>query len=115
MDPKVLTTAYLFMLAHTDIEPRRFEEINISLNEKLDSCSCKNVGQTPSDIVKAVLVDKLASIEGVDRIYIQNENGYQFETLGKRINGAGPVTVLIISNKKIGLEPIGDESLTKRT
>lgn len=100
MDPKVLTTAYLYMLAHTDIEPRKFEEINTLLRDKIDSCSCESSGQAPSDIVKVVLVDKLAGIEGVETLRILNENGYQFETLGRRVNGVGPVTVLIIDEGK---------------
>jgi hypothetical protein len=102
MDPKVLTTAYLYMLAHTAIDSKKFEEINSLLRKKLEGCSSRNKDQAPSDIVKAVLVDKLTSIQGVDKLCILDESGYQFETLGMRVNGVGPVTVLIISEQKGG-------------
>lgn len=104
MDIKVLTTAYLYLLAHTEIAPMEFEKISTMLTEKINSCSRDSSGQAPVDFVKSVLVDRLAGIEGVDRIFIFNGHGYRFETVGRRINGVGPATVLIIPMEEEKIE-----------
>lgn len=95
MNIKNLTNAYLLELAHTDIDSKTFAEIDAFLKEKLDSSKAK-ANQVPTDKAKAILIDKLCSIMGVDKVSIRDKSGYQFGTLDLRANGVGPVTVLII-------------------
>lgn len=96
-NPKALTNAYLFMLAHTDLDSRTYTEIESFLREKLDSCSSdKSEKKLTAERIKALLIDKLASIPGVDKISILDESSFQLSTSGLRVNGAGPATILVI-------------------
>jgi hypothetical protein len=96
---KKLTNAYLYQLAQTDINSKTYAEIESFLKEIIWSCSRED-DQTLIDKVKAVLINKLSNVQGVDKVSILDESGYQLETLGLKANGAGPVTVLIIDEGK---------------
>jgi hypothetical protein len=98
-DLKKLTNAYLYQLAQTNINSKIYAEIESFLKEIIWSCA-RECDQTPIDKVKAVLISKLKTILGVDMLSILDESGFQFDTLGLKANGAGPVTVLIVSDKK---------------
>ncbi|HYE82656.1 MAG TPA: hypothetical protein VEG39_10900 [Clostridia bacterium] len=97
IDIKNLTNSYLLLLSQTDIDSQSFVEIESFLREKIDqSMGDKAERQDAADRMKDLLIDKLASIPGVDKICMHNNKGYQFETMDLKANGAGPVTVLII-------------------
>lgn len=100
INPKTLTNAYLYELAHTDIDTSTYTEIESFLREKLDGYSKAKTAQVPADKVKAILINKLKNIPGVDMLSILDESGFQFSTLGLKANGVDPVTVLIIDEGK---------------
>lgn len=96
---KKLTNVYISELAKTDIDSKTFAEIDSLLREKIDSSSIRNADHTPEDRVKAVLIDKLADILGVDKISIKDDTGFQLGGLDLRANGIGPATILIVKEE----------------
>lgn len=95
-----LTNTYLLMLAHTNIDSEAYAEIDAFLKDKLDSCSESDRIPVPADRAKAILMNKLKDIPGVDKISILDESGFQISNLDMRANGAGPVTILIVAGEE---------------
>ena len=98
-NPKNLTNTYLYQLSQTNIDSKTYAEIDAFLKDKLDSCSMDKI-PVPADRAKAILIDKLKDIPGVDMLSILDESGFQLSNLDMRANGAGPVTILIIDEGK---------------
>lgn len=97
---KNLTNTYLYQLSQTNINSKIYAEIDAFLKDKLDSCSKAERIPVPTDRAKAILLNKLKDIPGVDKISIFDDSGFQVSNLGFQANGVSPVTVLIIDEGK---------------